>query len=125
MYLQLPKGFITTGDAYTHRYDNIIKDVPYKAKITDDTLYDMTIEDSSYHTWDFLAVCAEKGIVINEKKSKFCRNTRLCRIKNHNVWGITIRQYSLCHQRLPNSNKHHWSTIMVWACKPSCLSICY
>ena len=75
MYLQLPKGFITAGDAYTH-YDNIIKDVPYKAKIIDDTLlYDMTIEDSSYHTWDFLAVCAEKGIVINEKKSKFCRNT--------------------------------------------------
>ena len=73
---QLAHPFITTDDAYTHRYDNIINDIPCKVKIMDDTLlYNKTIEDFFYHTWDFLALCAEKGIVINEKKFKFCRDT--------------------------------------------------
>ena len=51
MYLCLPYLFITAGDAYTHCYDNIIKDVPHKVKIMDDTLlYDKTNEDFFYHT---------------------------------------------------------------------------
>ena len=76
MYLRLPQGFLAGGDAYTHRYDNIIKDVPRKVKIVDDTLlFDYNIEDSFYHTWDFLTLCAQNGIVINEKKFKFCRDT--------------------------------------------------
>ena len=41
----------------------------------DDTLlHDKTIGNSFHHTWDFLALRAGKGIVINEKKFKFCRD---------------------------------------------------
>ena len=44
-YLRLPQGFKASGDAYTHRYDNIIQDVPRKIKIVDDCLlYDDSIE---------------------------------------------------------------------------------
>ena len=35
MYLQLPQGFLASTDAYTRRYDEIIKPIPHKAKIVD------------------------------------------------------------------------------------------
>ena len=54
--------------------------------------------------WDFLALCAEKGIVINDKKFKFCRDTIEFAGLKITVWIITIRQHSLCHHRLPHSN---------------------
>ena len=53
MYFCLPRGYIASGDAYTWRYDEVIKDVPRKLKIVDDTLlYDSNIEDLFFHIWD-------------------------------------------------------------------------
>ena len=75
-YLRMPQGFIASGDAYTSRYDDIIKDVPRKIKIIDDTLlYDPTIKEHFYSAWDYLTLCAENGIVINLPKFKFGRKT--------------------------------------------------
>ena len=71
----MPQGFLAVGDAHTHRYDEVIKDVPRKVKCTDDTLFDSFIEEPFYHTWDFLTFCAEKGTVINADKFQFCRDT--------------------------------------------------
>ena len=72
----MPQGFIASGDAYTSRYDDIIKDVPRKIKIIDDTLlYDPTIKEHFYSAWDYLTLCAENGIVINLPKFKFGRKT--------------------------------------------------
>ena len=49
MYLRLPQGFKAAGDIYTRRYDDIIKDVPNKIKIVDDTLlYTLIIEESFF-----------------------------------------------------------------------------
>jgi hypothetical protein len=43
-YLRLPQGFVAANDAYTSRYDAVIKDVPRKIKIIDDTLlHDLAI----------------------------------------------------------------------------------
>ena len=68
--------FLAAGDAYTHRFDEVIKDIPKKVKCVDGTLlYDSSIEESFYHTWDFLTLCAEKRIVINADKFQFCRDT--------------------------------------------------
>ena len=33
------------------------------------------IEDEFFHTWSYLHLCATAGIVINDKKFKFCRDT--------------------------------------------------
>ena len=72
MYLRMLQGFLAAGDAYTHRYDEVAKDIPRNVKCVDDTLlYDSSIEESFYHTWDFLTLCAEKGIVINADKFQF------------------------------------------------------
>ena len=69
MYLRMPQGYLASGDAYTRRYDEIIKDIPRKVKIVDDTLlYDPSIEESFYHSFDFLLHCAKNGIVLNRDK---------------------------------------------------------
>ena len=75
MPLRLPQGYFASGDAYTHRTDNITADVERKVKIVDDSLlYDYTIEDSFNHTWDYLKLCAENGMVANLKKFQFCQD---------------------------------------------------
>ena len=75
MYLRMPQGYLASGDAYTRRYDEIIKDVPRKVKIVDDALlYDQSIEDAFYHCWDFLKLGSENGIVYSKEKFQFCQD---------------------------------------------------
>ena len=66
MNLQMPQGFKATGDIYIKRYNNIIKNVPNKKKIVDDTLlYVYNIEESFFATWYFLTLMANNGDVAN------------------------------------------------------------
>ena len=37
MYLRMPQGYLASGNAYTRRYDEMIKNFPRKIKIVDDT----------------------------------------------------------------------------------------
>ena len=72
-YLRLPQGFKAAGDIYTRRYDEILKNVPRKLKIVDDALlYDHSIAESFYSTWDYLVLLAENGIVASIPKFQFC-----------------------------------------------------
>ena len=76
MYNQMPQGFLAGVDICTRRYDEIMKDIERKVKCIDDALlYDYSIKDAFYHTWDFLEFCALNGIVINDKKFQFCKET--------------------------------------------------
>ena len=73
MYIRMPQGFLASGDAYTSRYDQIIIDVQQKVKIVDDVLlYDSDIEEAFYHTFDFLSLGYQNGIVFNVSKFVFC-----------------------------------------------------
>ena len=73
-FLRLPAGLIDSGDKYTSRYDLIIKDIPRKLKCVDDTLlYDSSISDAFYHTFEYLQTCAENGITLNANKFVFCQ----------------------------------------------------
>ena len=73
-FLRTPQGHISSNDGYTHRYDDIIIDVPRKKKIVDDVLlHDSSIDVAFFHTFDYLMLCAENGITINPKKFKFAR----------------------------------------------------
>ena len=72
-WLRVPAGLVDSGDKYTSRYDAIIQNVPRKVKCVDDTLlYDTTIEEAFYHTFDYLITCASNGIVLNASKFQFC-----------------------------------------------------
>ena len=74
-YRRLPQGYLAAGDAYTRRYDEIIKNVKNKVKCVDDALlYDDDIESSFFHTWDYLTLCAENGITVNKPKFQFCQD---------------------------------------------------
>ena len=74
MYLRMPQGFLASGDAYTRRYDEVIKDLPRKVKIVDDALlWDSSIEESFFHTWDLLTIGATNGIVFSTSKFQFCQ----------------------------------------------------
>ena len=49
LYLHLPQGYLAAGDAYTQRYDEVIKDIPRNVKIVDDTLlYDDSIKEAFF-----------------------------------------------------------------------------
>jgi transposase InsO family protein len=75
-YRRLPQGYSASQDAYTRRYDDIIKDVPDKVKCIDDTLlYSQDIESAFFAVFDYLALCARSGITINQAKFKFCQDT--------------------------------------------------
>ena len=67
-YRVAPQGFISSGDNYTKRYDEILTDIPRKIKCIDDTiLWDESIEEAFYHTIDFLDTCGKNGVVLNTK----------------------------------------------------------
>ena len=45
-----------------------------KVKCVDDTLlYDNSIEEAFFHTFDYLATCAKHGIILNVSKFEFCK----------------------------------------------------
>ena len=61
MYLRMPQDYLASGDVYSRRYDEVIKDIPHKVKIVDETLlYDSNIEGAFYRIFDFLLHCAKK-----------------------------------------------------------------
>ena len=71
----MPQGYLASGDAYTCRYNVIIKDTPLKVKIVDDIrLYDSSIDGAFYHTFDFLLLCVKNGIAFNTDKFQFCQD---------------------------------------------------
>ena len=74
-YLRIPQGYLASGDAYTRRYDEVIKDIARKIKLVDDTLLYDTIKESFYHTFDFLTRCGQNRIVLSKEKCQFCKDT--------------------------------------------------
>ena len=75
MYLRMPQGYLASDDAYTHRYDEIIKNVLHKIKIVDNILlFNKNIEDAFYHTLDYLLLCEKNGIIHNRVKFQFCQD---------------------------------------------------
>ena len=74
-YCRLPQGFLASADAYTRRYDDLISHIPRKVKCIDDVLlWDKDITTSFFRAWDFLEFCFNNGIVLSQKKFKFCRD---------------------------------------------------
>ena len=62
-YLRTPMGLSSSTDAYTRRFDDAIEHIERKLKCVDDVLlYDANVENAFWHTYDFLATCAKKGI---------------------------------------------------------------
>ena len=51
-YLRTPQGLCSAGDAYNHRFDNILIETPRKKKVVDDIiLHDGDVEAAFFHTF--------------------------------------------------------------------------
>ena len=65
-------GFHVSGDAYARRFDDITAGYPRVARIVDDSLlWDNDIESSFWHTFDYLKLSGDNGIVFNKEKFQF------------------------------------------------------
>ena len=72
-YLRFPQGHHSAGDAFNGRVHKVLEPIPRLVRIVDDMCaYDHSIEESFWHTWDLLTLCAHNGIVLNESKFQFC-----------------------------------------------------
>ena len=67
---------LTSGNVYTCRYDEIIKDFPSKSKSSQwhTTPYIYYIKTAFYQTLDYLSPCEKNGIVLNKDKFQFCQD---------------------------------------------------
>jgi len=73
-YCHTPMGFHVSGDAYTRRFDDITSGNPRVVRIVDDSLlWDSNITSSFWHTFDYLKLSADNGIVFNKDKFQFAQ----------------------------------------------------
>ena len=73
-YCHAPMGFHISGDAYTRRFDNITAGYPRVVRIIDDSLlWDLDIESSFWHTFYYLKLGGDNGIIFNRDKFQFAQ----------------------------------------------------
>ena len=74
-YCRAPMGFHASGDAYTRRFDDITSRQVRVARCIDDSLlWDNNVEDSFWHTFNYIKLCADNGIVFNKEKFTFAED---------------------------------------------------
>ena len=75
-YKRAPQGFHASGDAYTRRMDDLTADVERLKRCVDDSLlWDQSLEDSFWHTVNYITLCGENGVVFNPSKFVFGADT--------------------------------------------------
>ena len=68
-YCTAPQGYVSSGDAYTRRFDEIASDFPNKIKVIDDVLlWDDSLEQSFFQAARWLDLCGKNGIIQNPNK---------------------------------------------------------
>jgi hypothetical protein len=75
-YTRAPQGFISSGDGYNRRFDEILAPFERKERCVDDTIhYDDDLEQHWWRTIDLLTRLGEAGIVLNPDKFQFAEKT--------------------------------------------------
>ena len=75
-YCVAPQGYISSGDGYSRRFDEIVSDFPRKTKCVDDALmWSSSLEDSFFQAVKWLDICGHNGIILNPSKFQFGRDT--------------------------------------------------
>ena len=90
-YLRAIQGYVSSGDGYNRRFDEIVQHIIRLLRCIDDSLlHDL---DMSEHWWriiEFLEVTANAGIVLNPEKFQFSEETvdfAGFRITNDMLWN--------------------------------------
>lgn len=75
-YRSLPQGYISSGDGYSRRFDEIVSDFPDKIKVIDDALlWSDDLESSFFQACKWLDICGRNGIIQNPTKFMFGKDT--------------------------------------------------
>ena len=74
-FCRAPQGFVSSGDGYNKRFDQITKHFVRLLRCIDDSLLHDPQSDIAQHWWrviEFLETCGKAGVVLNCEKFQFC-----------------------------------------------------
>ena len=74
-YCRAPQGFVSSGDGYNKRFDQITKHFLRLLRCIDDSLLHDPQSNIAQHWWrviEFLETCGKAGVVLNCEKFQFC-----------------------------------------------------
>ena len=77
-YKRGPMGYLSSGDGFSRRVDDIMGHILRMERCVDDSLLHDIGEDMEGHWWriiDFLELAGNTGIVMNPEKFQFCQGT--------------------------------------------------
>ncbi len=75
-YKRAPQGFISSGDGYNRRFDDLTAHINRMERCVDDTLiHDVDLEEHWWRAINFIELCARAGIVLNPEKFQFAQST--------------------------------------------------
>ena len=77
-YMRAPQGFLSSGDGYNRRLDDLTSHIQRLERCVDDSLLHDKKEDVDQHWWrviEYLELCGKSGIVLNPEKFQFSLST--------------------------------------------------
>ena len=75
-YIRAPQGYLSSGDGFNRRLDDITAHVVRMERCVDDSLiHDTTLEEHWWRVIDYLELAGNNGIVINPEKFQFSQPT--------------------------------------------------
>ena len=75
-YKRAPQGYLSSGDGYSKRFDDISAHILRMVRCVDDSLiHDTDLEEHWWRVIRFLEVTGRGGIVLNAEKFQFAQNT--------------------------------------------------
>lgn len=75
-YRRAPQGYLSSGDGFNRRLDDITAHIVRMERCVDDSLiHDTTLEEQWWRVIDYLELAGNNGIVINPEKFQFSQST--------------------------------------------------
>ena len=77
-YKRAPQGFLSSGDGYNRRYDDLTRHIQRMERCVDDSLLhdnEKQLEDHWWRVIDYIELCGNAGIVLNPEKFQFSQTT--------------------------------------------------
>ena len=77
-YKRAPQGFLSSGDGYNRRLDDLTAHIARLERCVDDSLLHDKDTDVDQHWWrviEYLELCGKSGVVLNQGKFQFSQPT--------------------------------------------------
>ena len=71
-YKRAPQGFLSSGDGYSRRFDDVTSHITRLERCVDDNLlHDDVLKDHWWRAIDFIELCGKAGVILNPEKFQF------------------------------------------------------